>query len=54
MRLATEEIMEAIMTAPRCPAFYGDDLDPEPCDGLEGCQECLRLAAEAVLFAGCQ
>jgi hypothetical protein len=42
-----ERIAEAIATAERCPRFTPESGDP--CDGLDGCEECLRLVAVAVL-----
>jgi hypothetical protein len=43
-------VMDAIDSSEsRCRYFYNDDENPEPCDGLDGCERCLRLAADAVL-----
>ena len=52
---APPELVATIEAALRdfnhCPRFYADDLDPEPCDGMEGCNECLRNAALSVAQA---
>jgi hypothetical protein len=40
-------IAEAILHADHCPSYLL--ADPVQCDGLDGCDECLRLAARAVL-----
>lgn len=37
----------ALIRAERCEHFFAEDGDP--CDGLEGCDRCLRIAAEDVL-----
>lgn len=39
----TEEIGNLIVQADRCPNFTKER--GEPCDGLEGCSECLEQAA---------
>lgn len=39
-------IAKAIEQAPRCDRFLTEV--GEPCDGLEGCEACLEIAAEAV------
>jgi hypothetical protein len=41
-------IAEAIRDAERCPAY---DADGEQCEGLDGCDECLEQAAQAVCDA---
>ena len=41
-------IAEAIRDAERCPSYYDNR---GRCDGLNGCDECLELAAQAVLDA---
>jgi hypothetical protein len=41
-----ERIAEAIRSAQRCEA-YTEAL--VPCDGLDGCEDCLQSAADAVL-----
>lgn len=44
------EAIEAVLRdCEHCPLFYADG--GEACDGMEGCNECLRLAAEAVARA---
>jgi hypothetical protein len=45
---AFKVVARAIGTAERCDSFYGDD---EPCDGMEGCQACRRMSADAALDA---
>ena len=41
-----DEIKEAIATAERCEAYTDDR---HPCEGLDACDDCLELAAKAVL-----
>lgn len=41
------QIVDAIQRAPRCAGHQAEREDP--CDGLDGCEECLTLAAAAVL-----
>ena len=41
-------IAHAIMEAERCPCYAAYC---QPCDGLDGCIDCLALAAAAVLKA---
>jgi hypothetical protein len=43
-----QAIAEAIREAERCPAY---DVDGEQCDGIDECDACLELAAQAVLDA---
>lgn len=45
--MASDRIAEAIEVAERCDR-YGEC---EPCDGLDGCKDCLKLAADAVRAA---
>jgi hypothetical protein len=50
----TDEDITAVMDAidsseARCDRYYIERTDP--CDGLDGCQDCLRRAAKAVLKA---
>jgi hypothetical protein len=45
-------IMDAIdSSGARCPRFGGPEYPGECCSGLDGCNDCLRLAAEAVVKA---
>lgn len=44
-----EIIKEAIVSAARCGEFYAEYGDP--CDGLNGCEECLTLTALKVIDA---
>lgn len=39
---------EGLRLTDRCDGFYDED---QPCDGMEGCEQCLRLAAEAAADA---
>ena len=45
-------VREAIESADRCENYYADaSAGGEPCDGLDGCTNCLDLAARAILDA---
>ena len=44
-----QRLAEAIRDAERCPLFAEGEI--ESCEGLEGCEDCLELAAKAGLPA---
>ena len=44
-----QRVLEAIRDVERCPLYAEGEI--ESCEGLEGCEDCLELAAKAGLAA---